>query len=327
MTRFRKVWTFAAWSFALAATIGCGPAQAQGWPSRPVKVIMATAAGSAPDVTARVVTDRLAQIWGQQVLILNRPGAGGLIALQALATAERDNHTLYFPSSSSLVVLPETNSKLPLDFERDLVPIGIIGESPFMIVAGNAVGVSTLPELIALAKSRPSELTYAANFRGSLPNMTGEMFASHAGIKLAFIPYPGAPPALQDVLGGRVSLMVEGIAAFTGVLQSNSVKALAVTTPNRLANFPDLPAAAETLPGYQSRGWTAVIAPAGTTDDVVRKVNADLRMVLDIPEVKSRLESSATYVRHMSPAETRDYIRAEQRAWRPVVKQFGVTTP
>ena len=327
MPRFRKVWTFAACSFVSAATISCGPVLAQGWPSRPVKVIMATAAGSAPDVTARVVTDRLAQIWGQQVLILNRPGAGGLIALQALATAEHDDHTLYFPSSSSLVVLPETHSKLPLDFERDLVPIGIIGESPFMIVAGNAVGVSTLPELIALAKRKPGELTYAANFRGSLPNMTGEMFASHAGIKLTFIPYPGAPPALQDVLGGRVSLMVEGIAAFTGVLQSNSVKALAVTSPSRLANFPDLPTAAQSLPGYQSRGWTAVIAPAGTSDDVVRKVNADLRTVLDIPEVKSRLESSATYVRHMSPAETRDYIRAEQQAWRPVVRQFGVTTP
>ena len=114
---------------SLPATIGCGPVQAQCWPSRPVKVIMATAAGSAPDVIARIVTDRLAQIWGQQVLILNRPGAGGLIALQALATAERDSHTLYLPSSSSLVVLPETNPKLPLDIERDLVPIGLIGES------------------------------------------------------------------------------------------------------------------------------------------------------------------------------------------------------
>jgi tripartite-type tricarboxylate transporter receptor subunit TctC len=311
---------------ATAATIASGPAEGQNWPSRPVKVIMATAAGSAPDVNARLVTDRLAQIWGQQVLILNRPGAGGLIALQALASSERDNHTLYLPSSSSLVVLPETNSKLPLDFERDLVPIGIIGESPFMIVAGNAVGVSTLPELIALAKAKPGELTYAANFRGSLPNMTGEMLASHAGIKLTFIPYPGAPPALQDVMGGRVSLMVEGIAAFTGALQGNAVKALAITSPNRLPNWPDLPTAAETLPGYQSRGWTAVIAPAGTSDEAVRKINADLRTVLDIPEVRSRLETVATYVRHMSPAETRDYIRAEQQAWRPVVKQFGVTT-
>ena len=223
-------------------------------------------------------------------------------------------------------MLPETNSKIPFDIERDLVPIGLIGESPFMIVAGNHVGVSTLPELIALARSKPGELTYAANFRGSLPNMTGEMLASRARIKLTFVPYPGAPPALQDVLGGRVALMLEGIAAFTGVLQSNSVKPLAVTSPARLANRPDVPTAAETLPGYQSRGWTAVIAPAGTTDDVVRKVNTDLRTVLDIPEIKARLESSATYVRHLSPDETREYIRAEQQAWRPVVKQFGVPT-
>jgi tripartite-type tricarboxylate transporter receptor subunit TctC len=225
-----------------------------------------------------------------------------------------------------LVVLPETNSKLPLDFERDLVPIGLIGESPFMIVAGTATGVSTLPELIALAKSKPGELTYAVNFRGSLPNMTGEMFASQAVIKLTFVPYPGAPPALQDVIGGRVSLMVEGIGAFTGALQGNAVKPLAITAPSRLPNWPNLPTAAETLPGYQSRGWTALLAPSGMPDAVVRKVNADLRTVLDIPEVRSRLETSATYVRHLSPAETRNYIRAEQQAWRPVVKQFGVTT-
>jgi tripartite-type tricarboxylate transporter receptor subunit TctC len=325
MAKLSQRWKSVALWLLTAATVGCGSAQAQNWPSKPVKVIMATAAGSAPDVTARIVTDRLAQIWGQQILILNRPGAGGLIALQGLATAERDNHTLYMPSSSSLVVLPETNSKLPLDFERDLVPIGLIGESPFMIVAGTAVGVSTLPELIALAKNKPGELTYAGNFRGSLPNMTGEMFASQAGIKLTFVPYPGAPPALQDVIGGRVSLMVEGIGAFTGALQGNAVKPLAITSPSRLPNWPDLPTAAETLPGYQSRGWTALLAPSGMPDDVVRKVNADLRTVLDIPEVRSRLETSATYVRHLSPAETRTYIRAEQQAWRPVVKQFGVT--
>ena len=327
MVKLSHRWTSAA-LWLLAATVGCvsaqGPAQAQNWPSKPVKVIMATAAGSAPDVTARIVTDRLAQIWGQQVLILNRPGAGGLIALQALATAERDNHTLYMPSSSSLVVLPETNSKLPLDFERDLVPIGLIGESPFMIVAGTAVDVSSLPELIALAKTKPGELTCAANFRGSLPNMTGEMFASHAGIKLTFVPYPGSPPALQDVLGGRVSFMVEGIAAFTGALQAKTVTPLAITSPSRLPNYPDIPAIAETLPGYQSRGWTGVLAPTGLPDDIVQKINADLRTVLDISEVRSRLEAAATYVRHMNPAEAREFMRAEQKAWRPVVKQFGV---
>jgi tripartite-type tricarboxylate transporter receptor subunit TctC len=325
MVRFRKGCTFAAWSFVLAATIGCGPVQARGWPSRPVKVIMATAAGSAPDVTARVVTDRLAQIWGQQVLILNRPGAGGLIALQALATAERDNHTLYFPSSSSLVVLPETNSKLPLDFERDLVPIGIIGESPFMIVAGNAVGVSTLPELIALAKSKPGELTYAANFRGSLPNMTGEWFRDRAGIDLTFVPYPGAPQGLQDVLGGRVSAMVEGLAAFVGPMASNSIKPLGITSPKRLPNYPNLPAVAETVQGFDSRGWFVFLGLAGTPGDAVKKINADVRSVLDVPEVRQRFETLATYVRHLSPEQTGQFIRDEQAAWRPVVQKVGVT--
>lgn len=321
----RRLWSAAALGLVAIANFPA-QAQTQPWPTRPVKVIMATAAGSAPDVTARIVTDRLSQLWGQQVLIINRPGAGGLIAMQAIATAEHDNHTLYLPSSSSLVVLPETNSKIPLNIERDLVPIGLVGESPFMIVAGNHVGVSTLPELIALAKSKPGEVTYAANFRGSLPNMTGEMLASHAGIKLAFVPYPGSAASLKDMLGKQISLMVEGIAAFIGPIQADQVKPLAISSPARLPNFANVPTVAETLPGFQSRGWSAFLAPTGIPDEVVRKVNADLRTVLDIPEVRSRLEGTATYVRHLSPAATREFIRAEQQAWRPVVKQFGVVT-
>ncbi len=320
--RRSAVTTLAVLLLAAAAAL---PAQAQSWPTRPVKVIMATAAGSAPDVIARIVTDRLAQLWGQQVLILNRPGAGGLIALQALASAEKDNHTLYLPSSSSLVVLPETNSKLPLDIQRDLIPIGLVGEQPFMIVAGNATGVSALPELIALAKSKPGELTYAANFRGSLPNMTGEMFASRAGVKLTFVPYPGAPQGMQDVMGGRISAMVEGLAAFTGALQANSVKPLAVTSPRRLPNHPNVPTVAETIPGFDSRGWFVFLGLTGIPDEVVRKVNADLKTVLEIPEVKARFETLATYIRHLTPAETGQFIRDEQAAWRPIVKQVGVT--
>jgi tripartite-type tricarboxylate transporter receptor subunit TctC len=310
----------------LAATAASAPsaANAQSWPTRPVKVIMATAAGSAPDVVARVVTDRLSQIWGQQVLILNRPGAGGLIAQQAVAAAERDNHTLYLPSSSSLVVLPVTNSKLPVDLDRDLIPIGLVGEQPFLIAAGNAVGVTALAEFIALAKSKPGELTYAANFRGSLPNMTGEMFASRAGIKLTFVPYPGAPQGLQDVIGGRVSAMVEGLAAFVGPMQSNSVKPLAVTSPQRLPNYPNIPAVAETLPGFDSRGWFVFYALAGTPDDIVKKINVDLRTVLDNPEVRSRFETLTTYIRPLSPEQTKAFIRAEQAAWRPIVQQVGV---
>jgi tripartite-type tricarboxylate transporter receptor subunit TctC len=304
--------------------LSAGAAEAQSWPTRPVKVIMASAPGSAPDVIARIVTDRLAQIWGQQVLIINRAGAGGLIALQALAAAERDNHTLYLPSSSSLVVLPETNKNLPLDLQKDIVPISLVGEQPFVIVANNQLGVSTLPELIGLAKKKPGELTYAANFRGSLPNMTGEMFRTKAGIDMTFVPYPGAPQGLQDVLGGRVSAMVEGLAAFTGALASNSVKPLAVSSPKRLPNMPELPTIAETLPGFNSSGWFVLLAPTGLPDNVVAKINADMRTVLENPEVRSRFEKTATYIRHLSPAETSKFIRDEQDAWRPIVRQVGV---
>lgn len=311
----------------VAAALWCTDTQADSWPSKPVKVVMATAAGSAPDVVARIVTDRLAQMWGQQVLILNRPGAGGLIAMQAMAASERDGHTLYWPTSSSLVVLPVTNTNLPLNIERDLVPIGLLGEQPFAIIASNSLGVGSLPEMIALAKRKPGELNYAANFRGSLPNMTGEWISERAGISLTFVPYPGSSQGLQDVMGGRVSLILDGLAAFMGPIASNAVKPLAITSPKRLPNYPDLPAVAETVPGFNSLGWIAALTFAGTPDSVVRKVNADLRTVLDIPEVRQRFETLATYVHHLTPEETGKYIRDEQEAWRPVVKKVGVTSP
>ena len=327
MTGFRSSGIVATLGFSAAITFASFSAEAQTWPSRPVKVIMATAAGSAPDVIARIVTDRLSQMWGQQILIINRPGAGGLIALQALASSERDGHTLYLPSSSSLVVLPETNAKLPLDLQRDLVPVGLVGEQPFMIVANNSIGVNTLPELIALAKRKPGELTYAANFRGSLPNMTGEWFRSRAGIDMTFVSYAGAPQGLQDVMGGRISAMVEGLAVFVGPMASNAIKPLGITSPKRLPNYPELPAVAETVPGFDSRGWFAILALAGTPDDIVRKINGDLRKVLELPEVKQRFETLATYARPLTPEETGKFILDEQAAWRPVVKQVGVTTP
>ena len=214
---------------------------------------MASAPGSAPDVIARIVTDRLAQIWGQQVLIINRAGAGGLIALQAVAAAERDNHTLYLPSSSSLVVLPETNKPAArppeghrADQSRRRAALRDRRQQP--------VGVSTLPELIALAKKKPGELTYAANFRGSLPNMTGEMFRTKAGIDMTFVPYPGRPQGCRmcSADGSRRwwrALRLHGGAA------CNSVKPLAVSSPKRLPNMPELPTVAETLPGFTSSGW------------------------------------------------------------------------
>lgn len=299
-----------------------GSASADVYPSKPVRIIMSTAAGSAPDVIARILSDRLTQIWGQQIVIINRPGAGGLLAAQAAVAAEPDGYTLYLPSASSLVVLPE-QQKLAFDMEKEFAPIGLIGYQPFVIAVSPSLGVNTLAELIALAKKKPGEIMYAGNFRGSLPNLTGELFRNRSGAEITFVPYAGVAQAFQDILAGRVPVVIEGVSALSGALQQGTIKALAVTSRERIPNMKDIPAVAETVPGYESTGWFVLMAPAKTPDDVIQKVNKDLRAVQEQPEVRQRLEALATYTRPYSPAETATYIKGERDLWRPLVKQVG----
>jgi tripartite-type tricarboxylate transporter receptor subunit TctC len=183
-----------------------------------------------------------------------------------------------------------------------------------------------LPELIARAKERPGEILYTANTRGSLPHLAGELLRLRSGIDFTFVPYPGAPQGLQDVVGGRIPMIVNSLGALSGSLKGGSVKALAVTSSRRLPNMPDLPTVAETLPGYEATGWFVMVAPAGTPDDIVRKVRQDLRTALEQPELKQRLEALAVYTRTMAPAELDAYIRGEQELWKPVIRQIGLAT-
>ena len=306
-----------------ASAVG-SDANAQGYPSRYVSIIIQTAAGSAPDVIARIVAERLTHVWGQQVPIISRQGAAGLIAAQAAASAQPDGYTLYMPTVTALVILPETQPKFPVNFERDFVPIGLVSEFPMVIAVSPALGVNTLGELIALAKKRPGEILYAANNRGSFPHLTGELFRSRAGIELTFVPYPGAAAGLNDIMGGRISMIVEGPSALSGALQAGSIKALAVTSATRLPNFPDLPTVAETIPGFAVVAWFALLTPVGTPDAIVRKVSQDLQTVLKQPAIKEKFEMLGVYPRPTSPAEAAEFIRGERQLWKPVIKEVGL---
>jgi tripartite-type tricarboxylate transporter receptor subunit TctC len=300
------------------------PAVAEIYPSRYVSVIIQTAPGSGPDVIARIVADRLSQRWGQQVTILNRNGAAGLVAAQAAAAAQPDGYTLYLPTSTALVILPVTQPKMPVNFERDFVPIGLISESPMLIAVAPTLGVNSLAEFIALAKRRPGDILYAANNRGSFPHLAGEFFRSRAAIDLTFVPYPGAAAGLRDVMGGRISMIVEGPSALAGALQTGSIKALAVTSARRLRDFPDLPTVAETIPGFQVVAWFALMARAGTPAHIVHKVSQDLQSALNEPAVMERFATLGVYPRPASPAETAEFIRSEQQAWKPVIRDAGL---
>jgi tripartite-type tricarboxylate transporter receptor subunit TctC len=320
----KKALSALGWFAVLWTLTACPTANAEGYPSRYVSIIIQTAAGSAPDVVARIVADRLTQAWRQQVTIINRNGAAGLVAAQAAAAAQPDGYSLYMPTSTALVILPETQPKMPVNFERDFVPIGLISQSPMIIAVSPSLGVDTLEQFIALAKKRPGEILYAANNRGSFPHLAGEFFRSRAGIELRFIPYAGAAAGLRDVMGGRVAMIVEGPAALAGALQAGSIKAIAVTSAKRLPNFPDLPTVAETIPGFNVVAWFALMARAGTPDDIVGKISKDLQAVLEQPATKEKFATLGVYPRPTSREEAADFIRRERQLWKPVIKHVGL---
>lgn len=309
------------WLGALPLIAAFSPVWGADYPTKPVKLITQAAAGSGPDVIGRILADQLSRQLGQRVIIVNHPGAGGLIAAQAAAAVEPDGYTLYMASSSALMVLPELHPKLPFSFVRDFVPIGMIGQTPMLIAASAQVGISSLSELIALAKKKPGELFYAGNTPGTVPMLTGEMLGQRAGIDMTFVPYPGAAAALKDIAAGRISVIFESPAALEGAISGGTLKALAVGSEERMPRFPDVPTAAETLPGFRATGWFALMARSGTPDAVVQKLSRELRTALDNKDLREKFAKLGTQATPMTPQELQSFIEAEKKNWLPVIRQ------
>jgi len=314
--------------FALAFAISAGTgsqavAQGESYPNKPIRIITHSASGGAPDVMLRVVADGLTGLLGQQVVVLNQPGAGGAVAARAGASAASDGYTLYMPAASAFVTLPGLQPNLPLQVPRDFSPIGFVGEQPMFLTVTPALGVSSLQEFIALAKQQPGKLSYGATGRGTMTHLTGELLKAKAGIDVLAVPYTGgAPQALNDALGGRLSMVIEGLSALAGSIEGGTMKAIAVGSPERLPDFPNLPAAAELLPGFNARGWAALVAPVGTPEAILHKVSDALRKVVSQPEVQKKLAATGSYVRPMSPAEVMAFIQADQQMWKPILERI-----
>ena len=309
------------------ALAGEARAQAGDYPNRPVRVIVDSAPGSANDVLARLVGEKLGQIWGQQVITVNQPGAGGGIATRAAAGAPNDGYTLYLAGASTFLALagaPGVAPNLPIEMPRDFMAIGMAALQPMFIGASHSLGVSSIGELIERAKQKPGEISYAATGRGRITHLTMELLGKMAGVRMQLVAYTGGPAqAMTDIIAGRVNVVLDGYASLAGALTSNSIKALAVTSAERLREFPDLPTVAETLPGFQSGGWNVIIAPLGTPADIAMKISADMRKGLDDPELRARLAALGAFVRHMTPDELNAFSQDEQRTWRPILEQVA----
>ena len=310
-----------------AALTWVAAADAADYPARPVAIIMPAPAGSGPDVIARITGASLARSLGQQIVILNRPGAGGLNGVDAAAHIRPDGYTLYMPLSSTFVVLPVSHPKeMQLDLKRDLVPIGLVGEQPMVIAVNPGLGVKTMAQLVQLAKHRSGRIFYGSN-AGSLPSLTAALLQRHTGMKLTFVPYASTAKATQDTVSGVLQLVVESASGLAGPIRSGELIPLAVAADRRLAEFPDLPTVEEALPGighFAARGWFALMAHAGTPETIVEKLRVQLQRTLGQPEVQRKFAALGTYVRPMSPADLAVFIDKEQTLWRPVVEHVFI---
>ena len=324
----RPIWFRIAWLFVLSLSAAPAHAQSDHYPNKPVKIISDAAAGSAPDTVARFVAEGLSQPWGQQVLVVNQPGAGGSIAARLAAEAARDGYTLFLPSLSTFVSLPGAAPNLPLQLPRDFAPIGFADENPMFIAVSPSLGVKTLPDLIALAKNRPGEITIAATGIGRLTHLTGELLQLKAGIRFLTVPYTGGPAnAMSDVSAGRVNVIIEGFSGLAAGIRAGLARPIAVASLQRLPDFPDLPAVAETIPGFSAIGWQALVAPVDTPEAVLGKVSEDLRYLASQPELKQKLGKLGIYTRPMSPGELLEFVHAQQEMWNPVLAQIAAKTP
>ena len=299
------------------------PAQAQDYPTKPIRIISDSAPGSAVDVTFRMVMDRLGTALGQQIVPVDQPGASGAIAAHAAADAIPDGYTLFAPAISLFISLPGKAENLPLMLPRDFLPVASLIDQPMFICASSKSGLKTLPELIERAKKEPGKISFAATGIGRITHLTGLLLESRAGISLQVVPYTGGPAAaLTDVIGGRVPLVIEGYSGLAGAIQAHTITALAVASTHRLPDFPNLPTVAETLPGFAAGGWQGIVAPLGTPAPAIQKVNAGLKTVLSDADLANQLATRGAYVAPMSPSEVNTFINTQQEEWRPVLEAF-----
>jgi tripartite-type tricarboxylate transporter receptor subunit TctC len=298
-----------------------------GYPDRPVRIVVDSAVGSANDATARILADKLGQIWNQQVVIVNQPGAGGAISARAAQQAAPDGYTLYMPATSVFLALPGgpgVAPNLPVELPRDFAAIGFVLQQPIFIAASPKSGITSIADLIARAKARPNELSYASTGRGRLTHLTMELLQARADVKLRLVPYAGGPAqAMGDIVEDRVDLVLDAYAGLAGATRGGLIKMLASTSAQRLPGMESLPTVAETLPDFFVGAWNVVLAPNGTPDAIIRKVNADLKSAVEDKDVAAKFTANGAYGRYMTPDETVAFAQAQQKIWRPILEKVA----
>lgn len=300
------------------------PATAQSWPARPVHLVLSQPPGSSPDILARLVADRLTKLWDKPVVVENRPGGQNVIGALAVLKAPADGYTFYHATAAALVINPYTFKALPYDPKKDFVPVGMVGQSGFVVAANPSTGFNSIADLVAYAKANPDKLSVATEGPKTFSGMMAAMFGATAGVKMVAVPYSGVQPGILDTIAGRTQLTVQAVAATRAHLQRGALRPLAVTTAKRLPGLDQVPTVAETYPGFEYSGWQAVVAPKGTPADAIRRFSADLAGVLTDPDMVKRLFDLGVIAEASTAEQLGQYLDAEHARWAKLAKDIGV---
>ena len=295
------------------------------FPSRPVRIVVPFPPGQASDTFARLMAEKLAARWPQPVVVENKPGAGGAVAVESVVRGAADGYTLLW-GGTGVTVLPAVAPKpLPYDVGRDLVAVARVADIPMVVVAGSQSGIRTLADLVAKARQKPGDLVYASGGPGSLQHLTGELLAARAGVQLSHVPYRGSGPAMTDLVAGTIPLMVDSSASALPQVRAGRAVALAVASEQRSPLMPEVPTAAEAgVPGVVAVGWNGIFAPAGTPPAIVQRVHADANAVLAEPAVQARLAELGAEATPASQEAFRSFVAEELAKWRAVAQAAQV---
>ena len=310
---------------AAVLVLASSNAHAQTYPSRQITLIIPFAVGGSNDIVGRVIARKLAEVWGQPVVVENRSGAGGMIGSAAVAAAPPDGYTLLLVSST-FTINPAIKKSMPFDTIKDFTPVAFIARSPLLLTASNKLPVKSATELLALARSKPNQITYASAGPGRINQISAELIALSAGVKLLHVPYRGGAPALNDLLGGQVDIYVSSLPQVLQLAQSGQAKALAVTSSKRTALLPDVPTLDESgIAGFDLWSWWGIVGPAGMPADVVDALNAEIGKMLTSPDLSTILSNEGAEAETMTPRQFGDLMRLETERWIKVAHEANIS--
>jgi tripartite-type tricarboxylate transporter receptor subunit TctC len=308
----------------LALVVATGAAHAQGYPVRPIRLVVPYAPGGGTDILARLIVPKLSEALGQQVVVDNRPGASGNIGYDIAAKAAPDGYVLTMVDTSYMTN-PSLYAKLPFDFDKDLVPVSLLASGPVILIVHPSVAADSVGALVALAKAKPGALNFASGGNGSSTHLAGELFKLVAGVDMVHVPYKGTGAAITDLIGGQVSIMFAGISQARAYVETDKARGLAVTGAARAPALPGVPTFAEAgLPGVESSTLWGTMAPAATPRDIVQRLNAELVKAVRAPELQDRLVDLGFQPIRSTPEAFGAILRAETEKWAGVIKQAGI---